>query len=66
MALIIAWIFCTIPAIIILSNKNRGVGYVILAILFPLIGLIVALCLSKIEPENEGSKSNDFDISKEH
>lgn len=36
---------------IVLSNKNRGWGYYVLVIFFPLIGFIVALCLSKVEKE---------------
>ncbi len=32
-------------ACVIISKKNRGWGYYVLAVLFPLIGLIVALCL---------------------
>lgn len=43
----------TVPACIILSKKNRGWGYYLLAILYPLIGLIVALCLKKLEPEKD-------------
>lgn len=36
------------PAWVILTMKNRGVGYYILAALFPLIGLIFALCLKNL------------------
>lgn len=36
-----------VAACVILSKKNRGWGYYVLAILFPLIGLIVALCLKE-------------------
>lgn len=43
----IIWACC------ILSNKNRGAGYYILAILFPLIGLIVAACLKKKLPKDQ-------------
>ncbi len=53
MQILIVWVLFTIPACIILSKKNRGVGYYILAFLFPFIGLIFALCLKKIDPEEE-------------
>lgn len=39
-------IFC-IPGIIILSKKNRGIGYYIICLLWPLIGFNIACCLSK-------------------
>ncbi|MCM1042082.1 MAG: zinc ribbon domain-containing protein [Bacteroides sp.] len=48
MQIIIVWIVFTLPACAILSKKNRGFGYYLLAILFPLIGLIIALCLKKL------------------
>jgi hypothetical protein len=50
---IIGWLICFIPACIILNKKMRGIGYYILAFVWPLIGLIVALCLR--------DKSNDDD-----
>ena len=40
MQLLLVWLIFTVPACILLSKKNRGAGYYILAILFPLIGLI--------------------------
>lgn len=55
MQLIIVWVVFTIPACIILANKHRGAGYYILAILFPLIGLIFALCLKKLDQEERVS-----------
>lgn len=53
MKIIIPLIFCTVPAFIILNKKNRGFGYYLLAVLFPLIGLIVALCLNRHESRQE-------------
>ena len=44
----------------ILNQKNRGWGYYVLLILFPLIGLIVALCLKDLsdeEPSNDITES---------
>ena len=41
-----------VAACVILSKKNRGWGYYVLAILFPLIGLIVALCLKDLSNNN--------------
>lgn len=34
------------------EQENRGWGYYVLAILFPLIGLIVALCLKDLSNNN--------------
>ncbi len=63
--LIIILIF-TIPACIILSNKHRGAGYYILAVLFPVIGFIVALCLKKLPAEEQPqTQANDLDITNE-
>ena len=63
--LIIILIF-TIPACIILSNKHRGAGYYILAVLFPVIGFIVALCLKKLPAEEQPqTQAVDLDITKE-
>ena len=45
----------------ILNNKNRGAGYYVLLVLFPLIGFIVALCLKNLEDEEEElPPSNDI------
>lgn len=66
MQIFIAWIFCTIPACVILSKKNRGVGYYILSILFPLIGLIFALCLRKLNPEDKNVTPPNLDITEEN
>lgn len=65
MQLLIVWLIFTVPACIILSKKNRGVGYYILAILFPLIGLIFALCLKKIKPEEENPEPPTLDITED-
>ncbi len=53
MALIILLIqiIMIVFACITLSKKGRGAGYYVLAILFPLIGLIVALCLKNLKEE---------------
>ena len=53
----------TVPACIILSKKNRGWGYYLLAILYPLIGLIVALCLKKLELEKDNAETPSLDIT---
>lgn len=53
----------TVPACIILSNKHRGAGYYILAFLCPLIGLIVALCLSKLDPVKDNATPPSLDIT---
>lgn len=65
MQLLIVWLIFTVPACILLSKKNRGVGYYILAILFPLIGLIFALCLKKLNPEEENVTPPVLDITEE-
>ncbi|ROT13854.1 hypothetical protein EEL50_09135 [Muribaculaceae bacterium Isolate-105 (HZI)] len=65
MQLLIVWLIFTVPACILLSKKNRGAGYYILAILFPLIGLIFALCLKKINPEEENVTPPVLDITEE-
>lgn len=61
--ILIAWLIFTLPACIVLSKKNRGVGYYILAFAFPLIGLIFALCLKKINPEEENQEPPTLDIT---
>lgn len=63
MQLLIVWLIFTVPACIILSKKNRGAGYYILAILFPLIGLIFALCLNKLDNKEEAVVQTSFDIT---
>ena len=63
MQLLIVWLIFTVPACILLSKKNRGTGYYILAILFPLIGLIFALCLKKLNPEEENITPPTLDIT---
>lgn len=49
---IIAWVLFFIPSCVILSKKHRGIGYYILAFIQPLIGFIVALCVSKQSPKS--------------
>lgn len=66
MQLLIVWIIFTVPACIILSNKHRGAGYYILAILFPLIGLIFALCLKKLDPTEENMTPPTLDITEDN
>lgn len=66
MQLLIVLLLFTLPACIILSKKNRGAGYYILAILFPLIGLIFALCLKKINPEDENPVPPALDITEDN
>lgn len=66
MQLLIVWLIFTVPACILLSKKNRGVGYYILAILFPLIGLIFALCLKKLNPEEENLTPPTLDITEDN
>lgn len=61
--LLISWIIFTVPACIILAKKNRGDGYYILAILFPLIGFIFALCLKKLGDKEETTAQTSFDIT---
>ncbi len=64
--LLIIIVIFTIPACIILSNKHRGAGYYILAVLFPVIGFIVALCLKKLPAEEQPqTQAVDLDITKE-
>ena len=64
--LLIIIVIFTIPACIILSNKHRGAGYYILAVLFPMIGFIVALCLKKLPAEEQPqTQANDLDITNE-
>ena len=62
--LIIILIF-TIPACIILSNKHRGAGYYILAVFFPVIGFIVALCHKKLPAEETQLQAKNLDINNE-
>ncbi len=64
--LLIIIVIFTIPACIILSNKHRGAGYYILAVFFPVIGFIVALCLKKLPAEEQPqTQANDLDITNE-
>lgn len=63
MQILIVWLLITFPACCILANKHRGAGYYILAILFPLIGLIFALCLKKLNPAEEKPEPPSFDIT---
>ena len=63
---LISLVIFTIPACFILQNKHRGDGYYILAVFFPLIGFIVALCLKKLPAEEQPQiQANDLDITKE-
>ena len=58
-------LLCLMIAPIILSFKNRGWGPLLLAILLPPIGLIVALCLKKLDdPEDEKKEGASLDITK--
>lgn len=66
MQLLLVWLICTVPACIILSKKNRGAGYYILAILFPLIGLIFALCLKKLNPEEKNATPPSLYITEDN
>lgn len=66
MQLLIAWLIFTIPACVILFNKNRGVGYYFLAVLFPFLGLIFALCLKKLNPEEKNITPPTLDITEEN
>lgn len=63
MQLLLVWLIFTVPACIIISKKNLGAGFYILAILFPLIGLIFALCLKKLEPESNNTQASSLDIT---
>ena len=64
--LLIIIVIFTIPACISLSNKHRGAGYYILAVLFPVIGFIVALCLKKLPAEEQPQiQANDLEITNE-
>lgn len=66
MRALIMWIVITTPACFILAKKDRGAGYYILAFLFPLIGLIVALCLKELPAgEQHQIQAVDLDITKE-
>lgn len=47
----------------ILNRKNRGWGYYVLLILFPLIGYIVASCLNDLSDEGP---SNDITESQQN
>ena len=63
---LISLVIFTIPACFILQNKHRGDGYYILAVFFPLIGFIVALCLKKLPAEEQPQiQANDLDITNE-
>lgn len=66
MQLLIVLLIFTVPACILLSKKNRGAGYYILAILFPLIGLIFALCLKKLNPEEKNLTPPTLDITEDN
>ncbi len=66
MQLLIVWLIFTLPACILLFKKKRGVGYYILAFLFPLIGLIFALCLKKLNPEEENITPPSLDITEDN
>lgn len=57
---------CFMTAPLILSYKNRGWGYILLAIFLPPIGFIVAICLKTLKPKEieENCAPFDFDITK--
>ncbi len=57
---IILTIGMIIWAFVILAQKRRGFGYYLLALLFPLIGLIVASCL---KPKLPADKRGTLDIT---
>ena len=52
LGIILVYLLFFVPSCIILSKKNRGTGFYILAFIWPLIGFIVALCLKKKLPED--------------
>ena len=65
-AALISSVVFTVPACFILDHKHRGAGYYVLAGFFPLIGLIVALCLKKLPAEEQHQiQAVDLDITKE-
>ena len=45
----------------ILNKKDRGWGYYVLLIMFPLIGLIVAECLSDLSDSDDEPSNNITD-----
>lgn len=53
MKVLIPLLFCMIPAFFILYKKNRGFGYYLLAVAFPLIGLIDTCCLKRFDSKQE-------------
>lgn len=61
--LIPVWLICL--SFKKLSRKNRGLGYYILAILFPLIGFIFACCLKKLDPKKENPAEPSLDITED-
>lgn len=65
MLILIAWLIFTVPAWNILTKKERGAGYYVLAIFFPLIGLIVALCLKNLTQQEDNSVPPTLDITDE-
>ena len=50
----------------ILNRKNRGWGYYVLLILFPLIGYIVASCLNDLSDEEPSNDINDITESQQN
>ena len=62
---LISLVIFTIPACFILQNKHRGDGYYILAVFFPVIGFIVALCLKKLPAEESQLQAKNLDINNE-
>lgn len=57
MYLIVLLLF-TVPAWAILSKKNRGIAYYILSLVFPIPGLIVALCLKNMKSNKKSEVLN--------
>lgn len=62
--LFIAAFMCWMLSFYIISDKNRGCGFLLLAFLFPVIGFILALCLKRHEPKKEDKLSLDITSQK--
>lgn len=56
---------CWMLSFYIIADKNRGVGYLVLAFLFPIIGFIMALCLKRHKYQDcDDDSLKSLDISK--
>lgn len=53
------YLFILTACTIIINKKDRGFGYIAIAIFFPLIGLIVAICLSPKRPQQPEAQLNE-------